>query len=296
MPVETIEKQVDYSFETCEDASYSKYYDDIGEVNLLGSTPLREKNQEVFNNLPISIVEMDHERISFLYANEAYIEVLNSIGVRNLEEAQKRNENNELADLKAFREVAAKAEKAYDHRGEGNAVINGSVLSLKARFLSRHGDRAAFAVVTRNISIYGDSNLADKIHVAMAHVFNQYFRVDLYEDDGTVENIFLNGDQIPVTNIETNAVKAVQMYSNMYLYKEERERFREFYDITTVNDRLKKSNAAFVVDYYHSAIPGDNGRMQMYMILPFYYNNRWKYISCCRYADEISDNLKYGDG
>ncbi len=294
-PVEGIEKEVEYSFDACENISFSKYYDDIGDVNLLGSTPLREKNLEVFNNLPISIVEIDRENVSFLYANEAYIEVLNSMGVRSIEDAEKRNENRELADIKAFREVAAKAEKAYDHRGEGNAVVNGCVISLKVRFLSRHGDRAAYAVVTRNISVYGDSTLADKIHVAMAHVFNQYFRVDLYEDDGTVENIFLNSEQIPVTNVEKNAVRAVQMYSNMYLYKEERERFREFYDITTIHERLKKTNSAYVVDYYHSAIPGDNGRMQMYMILPFYYNNRWKYISCCRYADEISDDLKYGD-
>ena len=46
-----------------------------------------------------------------------------------------------------------------------------------------------------------------------------------------------------------------------------------------------------MVDYYHSAIPGDKGRMQMYMILPFYYKNRWKYISLCRYADEIKDDI-----
>ena len=123
----------------------------------------------------------------------------------------------------------------------------------------------------------------------MSHVFNQYFRVDLYDEDGTVDNIFLNTDQLAVADYENNAVKAVEIYSNMYLYPEDRDRFRKFYDMTTVRDRIKEAGTEYVVDYYHSAIPGDQGRMQMYMILPFYYDTRWKYTSCCRYADEIND-------
>ena len=75
-----------------------------------------------------------------------------------------------------------------------------------------------------------------------------------------------------------------------YIYPEDKERFKTFYDITTVRNRIEGTESAYVVDYYKSATPGDNGRMQMYMILPFYYNGRWKYISLCRYADEIKDN------
>ncbi|WP_026516446.1 bifunctional diguanylate cyclase/phosphodiesterase [Butyrivibrio sp. MC2021] len=294
-PVDEMDFAQEYSFENCEDCSLNGYYDDIGEVNFMGTTPLREKNMEVFNNLPIAVLEIVDDKMSFLYANSAYEEVLSSIGISSLAEADKRNANRDLNEVKRLLEMAKVAEKAYNHRAEGDFIVNGSVLSTKMRFLSRHGEKAAVAIVTRNLTVYGDSKLADNIHVAMAHVFSQYFRVDLYDEDGTVDNIFLNGDQLPVTDVERNAVMAVQLYSNMYLYKEERERFRKFYDITTANDRVKESGRQYIVDYYHSAIPGDGGRMQMYMILPFYYNNRWKYISCCRYADEISDELIYGN-
>ena len=293
-PVEEMDFEAEYNFEDCEDYSLNHYYDDIGEVNFLGTTPLRDKTMEVFNNLPIAVIEIENERMSFLFANSAYVEVLSSIGISSVAEADRRNTNPELTEVKRLMELARTAEKAYNHRAEGDFVINGSVLNTKMRFLSRHGEKAAFAIVTRNLTIYGESKLADNIHVAMAHVFNQYFRVDLYDEDGTVENIFLNGEQLPVTDVEKNAVMAVQLYSNMYLHKEERERFRKFYDIPSVNDKVKKSGRQYIVDYYHSAIPGDGGRLQMYMILPFYYNNRWKYISCCRYADEISDDIIYG--
>lgn len=295
IPVDDMDFDQEYSFDNCEDASLNSYYDNIGAVNFMGTTPLREKNMEVFNNLPIAVIEIKDNNMSFLYANNAYLEVLTTIGIPSLAEADRRNSNHDLTEVKRILELSRKAEKAYNHRAEGDFIVNGSLLNSKMRFLSRHGEKAAFAMVTRNLTVYGDSKLADNIHVAMAHVFNQYFRVDLYDEDGTVDNIFLNGEQLPVTDVERNAVMAVQLYSNMYLYKEERERFRKFYDITTVNDRVKESGRQYIVDYFHSAIPGDGGRMQMYMILPFYYNNRWKYISCCRYADEISDELIYGN-
>ena len=221
--------------------------------------------------------------------------MLSTIGISSVQQANEIYSEIGSDDVRSLMEMAASAENSYDHRAEGDRIVNGSLLNTKIRFLSRHGSRAAYATVTRNLTIYGDSKLADNIHVAMAHVFNQYFRVDLYDEDGTVENIFLNTRQFPVADVEKNAVKAVQMYSNMYIYPDDRERFRKFYDITTVNDRIKEAGSQYIVDYYHSAMPGDGGRMQMYMILPFYYNNRWKYISCCRYADEISDELIYGN-
>ncbi len=290
IPVDDMDFDQEYSFDNCEDASLNSYYDNIGAVNFMGTTPLREKNMEVFNNLPIAVIEIKDNNMSFLYANSAYEQVLSSIGIPSLAEADRRNSNHDLTEVKRILELSRKAEKAYNHRAEGDFIVNGSLLSTKIRFLSRHGEKAAFAMVTRNLTVYGDSKLADNIHVAMAHVFNQYFRVDLYDDNGTVQNIFLNTDQLAVAEKEMDAVEAVKIYSDMYLYPEDRERFRKFYYIPTVRDRCKEQGVDYVIDYYHSAMEKDNGRMQMYMILPFYYNDRWKYISCCRYADEIKDD------
>ncbi|WP_029231719.1 bifunctional diguanylate cyclase/phosphodiesterase [Butyrivibrio sp. VCB2006] len=295
-PLDEFVRPDDFSFDNCEDIAYQDYYHDIGEINFLGSTPLREKNMDVYNNLPIAIMELENDEIRFIYANNAYHEFLRSVSIKDIGTAGARSFDMNIPENNAMREVLRKAENSPDRRSDASIIINGNVIIAKVRFIARQGDKAAFAVVPRNLSLTGsEQRLADSIHVAMAHVFNQYFRVDLYDEDGTVENIFLNTDQLAVADVESNAVRAVQMYSNMYLYPEDRERFRKFYDMTTVQERVKNSSSDYVVDYYHSAIPGDRGRMQMYMILPFYYNDRWKYISCCRYADEVTDEQIYGD-
>ena len=289
-PYEEFVKPDEFTFEHCEDVRFKQYYRNIGDINLLGSIPLRDKNLEVFNNLPIAIIEATGDEIRAIYANTAYRMFLNSVGISSIEDADKRSNSLEFSDTIKLREAMARAEKSSTKRSETDCLINGNVVNSKMRFLAREGEKSAFAIVSRNMSIKGnEKHLAENIQVAMVHVFNQYFRVDLYDEDGTVENIFLNTNQLAVADQESNAVKAVEIYSDMYLYPEDRERFRKFYDIPSVRARVKKSNAEYIVDYFHSAIPGDEGRMQMYMILPFNYNGRWKYISCCRYADEIKE-------
>ena len=295
-PLEEFVRPDDFSFDNCEDIRYADYYHDIGEINFLGSTPLRDKNMEVYNNLPITIMELEDDRISFLYANTAYNQFLSSVSIKDIETANSRAYNLNLPENRKMLEALKSAEKSEDHRSESSVILNGNVVIAKVRFIARQGNRAAFAVVPRNLSLEGnEKRLADSIHVAMAHVFNQYFRVDLYDEDGTVENLYLNSEQLPVADIESNAAKAVAKYADLYLYPEDRERFKKFYDISTVNERVEKSSSNYIVDYYHSAYSGDEGRMQMYMILPFYYNDRWKYISCCRYADEIRDQTIRGE-
>lgn len=290
-PIEDFVREVDCSFDICEEIELAAYYDRIGEINVLGSTPLREKTLTVVNNLPIAIVEYYNGICQYLYANNSFMAYLSSIGISSLEEANELHHNVEHPGTIEFVEALKRAEKNPDHRSAADIGVNVAIVNHKIRFIGEKNGRKAYAVVARNTSIHGESETAESLHVAMVHVFNQYFRVDLYDEDGTVDNIFLNTDQLAVADYENNAVKAVEIYSNMYLYPEDRKRFREFYDITTVRDRIKAAGTEYVVDYYHSAIPGDKGRMQMYMILPFYYSGRWKYISLCRYADEIRDDI-----
>jgi EAL domain-containing protein (putative c-di-GMP-specific phosphodiesterase class I) len=293
IPLDEFVKPDDFSFEKCEDIRYKKYYREIGNVNLLGSAPLKAKDMEVRNDVPIAFMELNGEEMKFIYANEAYIEFLHSVSINGFEEANKRTTGVELAETRTMRKAFAKAESNPNHISDVDVIINGNVVIAKVKFIVREGNKAAFIVVPRNLSVSeNEQRLADNIHVAMAHVLSQYFRVDLFDEDGTADNIFLNGAQLPVADVEPDTVKAVSLYADLYLYPEERQKFKDFYDMTTVRDRVDKCKRDYLVEYFHSAIPGDEGRMQMYMILPFYYNDRWKYISCCRYADEINDEFR----
>ncbi len=291
-PADEFVKPDEYTFEHCEDVKYKQYYRAIGDINLLGNTPLREKNMEVFNNLPIAIIETYQGTASALYVNEAYKMLMNTIGI-STDKLTYDVEINSVIDFRKFLAAAHNAEYSPNNRSEMDIVVNGNVINSKIRHIASAGGKSAFVVVSRNMSIKGGENkLVEDIQVAMAHLFNQYFRVDLFDEDGSVDNIYLNAEQIPLSDVESDSLKAVELYADLYLYPEDRERFKKFYDIPSVLDRVKAVDGDYIVDYFRSAIPGSDGRLQMYMILPFNYNGRWKYISCCRFADEISDVLE----
>lgn len=286
-PVSEFVRSVDCSSENCEEFDFSSYYDDIGTVNFLNSTPLRTKTMEITIKLPIAIAELCDNKVSFIYANDAYIEFMKSIGAEDLEQANKLSMSKKIDNSRGLANILKLAETSYNHRSEADLVANGNVVNTKVRFLSRHGDKAAFALVSRNITAEKTAHTADDYSAVVMHLMNLYNRIDIFEEEGTVENIFISGNQKILSDVERRSTTAVQLYSNMHIREEDRERFRKFFDINTVHERIDNTGRHYLTDYYKSALPGEEGRILMYIILPFYYNGKWRFIAGCRYIDQL---------
>jgi diguanylate cyclase (GGDEF)-like protein len=286
-PVSEFARSVDCSSENCEEFDFSSYYDDIGTVNFLNSTPLRTKTMEIMIKLPIAIAELCDDKVTFIYANEAYIEFMKNIGAEDLEQANKLSVSKEMDNSRGLANILKLAETSYNQRSEADLVANGNVVNTKVRFLSRHGDKAAFALVSRNITAEKTAHTADDYSAVVMHLMNLYNRIDIFEEEGTVENIFISGNQKMLSDVERRSTTAVQLYSNMHIREEDRERFRKFFDINTVHERIDNTGRHYLTDYYKSALPGEEDRILMYIIMPFYYNGKWKFIAGCRYIDQL---------
>ena len=286
-PVSEFVRSVDCSSENCEEFDFSSYYDDIGTVNFLNSTPLRTKTMEIMIKLPIAIAELCDDKVTFIYANEAYIEFMKNIGAEDLEQANKLSVSKEMDNSRGLANILKLAETSYNHRSEADLVANGNVVNTKVRFLSRHGDKAAFALVSRNITAEKTAHTADDYSAVVMHLMNLYNRIDIFEEEGTVENIFISGNQKMLSDVERRSTTAVQLYSNIHIREEDRERFRKFFDINTVHERIDNTGRHYLTDYYKSALPGEEDRILMYIILPFYYNGKWRFIAGCRYIDQL---------
>ena len=286
-PVSEFVRSADCSSENCEEFDFSSYYDDSGTVNFLNSTPLRTKTMEIMIKLPIAIAELCDDKVTFIYANEAYIEFMKNIGAEDLEQANKLSVSKEMDNSRGLANILKLAETSYNHRSEADLVANGNVVNTKVRFLSRHGDKAAFALVSKNITAEKTAHTADDYSAVVMHLMNLYNRIDIFEEEGTVENIFISGNQKMLSDVERRSTTAVQLYSNMHIREEDRERFRKFFDINTVHERIDNTGRHYLTDYYKSALPGEEDRILMYIILPFYYNGKWKFIAGCRYIDQL---------
>lgn len=291
-PVSEFVRNVDCSSEISEEFEYSSYYDDIGTVNFLNNTPLRTKTMEIMIKLPIAIAELCEDKVSFIYANEAYMEFIREMGASDIEEANRIVHSSEVEDTRGLSKILKMAEGSYNQRSEADLVLNGNVVNTKVRFLSRHGDKAAFALVSRNITAEKSAHTMDDYSALVMHLMNLYNRIDVFDEDGNIENVFINGNQKAITDVERRTAIAIEVYSNMHIAEPERERFKAFFDMNTVHDRISKSGQQYLIDYYKSVIPGEEGRILMYIILPFFYNGKWRFIAACRYIDELNELVK----
>ncbi|MBQ6322337.1 MAG: bifunctional diguanylate cyclase/phosphodiesterase [Lachnospiraceae bacterium] len=262
------------------------YYDRIGEVNVLGNMPLKRRKGSVESLLPISIVEVVDAQIIFIYGNNAYLRFLNDLGIPSLEALNARTKVEGLPENEAFRKLAAKAEESQVNE-IADVVINGNVCSMELEFLSRAGNRSSFVMLSHNLSKNAEAKQATDLEAVFRYMLHLFFRVDLFDEDGTVENIYLSVDQDRITDQETDSHLAVDMYAERYIRREDRQRFIRFYDMSTLRERVKAGGKDYVTEMFHANGIDYHSVIQMYSIVPFQYEGRWKALSCCRQLDEM---------
>ncbi len=266
------------------------YYSLLGKINMLSPTPMEEELLQEKNRIPIAIIETtDAGNIHFLYGNEAYNRFLHSVGIKDLSAAQIRGNEEHLSENLAFLRLSKRAE--VSGRMQGEMLINGLLLNAEVMFIARDADRAAFLTIVRDLQQRVGERQSFGVQLAEEYLLSMYFRIDLFDEDGTVINLYLDADQRKLTDLDSDSVKLVRQYAERYIDSKESESFCEFYDMDTILERVEQVEGNHVTKYFHSAIHGEEGRLQKYSILPFRLQHHWKYLSCCQYVESPPRNI-----
>ena len=137
-----------------EDLALREYLDKASSINFLSNTPLLWKKNpersayEVYNSLPITLLEMDYDtgEIRFLYNNDAYLKFINSFGIEDISDVQDFfGDIGKSTMMNAFAESELTGERV-DFDAPFDDVIT---ISCKVRFLARAGNKAVFGFVAK---------------------------------------------------------------------------------------------------------------------------------------------------
>jgi hypothetical protein len=256
----------------------SRYYKRIADVNYLSASPMDEGLYTTSNSLPIVIIEViDEKEINFLYCNEAYRQILRAAGIADLAAVNVRGNEEDIPENRQFIELAKRAEEVG--RVRSDILINGIIFKTDMMFLSRMGKRTAYLDVVQNLSPNFNSAHAEAMALAQEYILTEYFRLDLFDDDGTVMNVYLDADQHRITDKTDHSDLAVEEYARLYIRADEVEEFCAFYRMDTVLERVRESGDKLLTHVFHSA---DSTQRQCYTITPFRMGDRWKFLSSCR--------------
>jgi EAL domain-containing protein (putative c-di-GMP-specific phosphodiesterase class I)/GGDEF domain-containing protein len=268
-----------------EDKALSEYYQKIGAINVIGGTLLSSQMAfDMDNNgdIALSIIEVDGNNINYLYANKAYETFLKSIEISDVKTANQRANLDNVYENFHYIQMAEKAEKSANGVIEADFVINGYSIKSMIKFVARCGSKAAYVTVSRNLSNMPEYTQAIYLENAIPHILTLFFRIDLFDENGTVQNIYINSEQTRITDETTDSKQAVIVFAKKYIREDERKRFEEFYDMDTILDRIGDDGAGYISMQFHS--PED--KIEIYIIKPIRYNDSWKFLSCCSFQDE----------
>ena len=263
-----------------ENTGLRSYFEKIGEVNVLGSAPLESRQLEVTHGIPTGIIEIEGRSVRFLYVNDACKAFIGSLGVHNVQEAERL-----FAALSRLRIIDLVIQTAERSEKSGRAesfegLINGVLCTISLRFIVRNGERVACVMVPKNITGSLATRQDEDTDKLLLYVLRLFFRIDLFNlNDGTVKNIYLTAKQERITDYKEISREAVRHYAEHYIAEKDRERFRMYYDMSTVESRLLESHGATLVEYFYSA--GEIPVLQKYYLVPFQVGENFKILSCC---------------
>ena len=271
-----------------EDNSLSEYYQKIGAVNVIGSALLSLEGisgENCYNDRALAIIEVDGDRINYLYANESYEEFLRSIEIEDMNAANVRSNIDDVYENAHYIEMTKMAEVSPNGITATDFVINGFSIKSIIRFVARCGTKAAFVTISRNLSKMLEYTQALYLENSIPHILTLFFRIDLFDENGTVQNIYINSKQKRISDLTNVSKLAVSLFAKDYIREDEQKKFEEFYDIDTIFDRIKNGKSGYISKIFHSK----NNESEMFTIKPIRYNEKWKFLSCCSFKE----NLEY---
>lgn len=277
------------------------YFQAIGAINVLSSFPLQtpQDRKDSTNQLALAIIEQGESvgDFRFLYFNKAFQEQLRKLGIM---EVQVLAERYQQAVEHSDRVFARLLERCRQSRQEESVdfVIEGHACSIRCRHIATDSVRQMHAYVLTMISLSRAVGSKDMdIHAAIRHMLSIFTRVDFFTSDGQVKNIYIDETQDRITTDYSSIRSVLHVYARRYIVREERRKFLQFYDFSTLNDRKKQIRRDHFTAFFHTKNDRGEVKLKIYQLIPLRFKGIDGVLSCVCVMDGISrlENVQTGE-
>lgn len=249
--------------------------------------------------LALAIIEQGESvgDFRFLYFNKAFQEQLRKLGIM---EVQVLAERYQQAVEHSDRVFARLLERCRQSRQEESVdfVIEGHACSIRCRHIATDSVRQMHAYVLTMISLSRAVGSKDMdIHAAIRHMLSIFTRVDFFTSDGQVKNIYIDETQDRITTDYSSIRSVLHVYARRYIVREERRKFLQFYDFSTLNDRKKQIRRDHFTAFFHTKNDRGEVKLKIYQLIPLRFKGIDGVLSCVCVMDGISrlENVQTGE-
>ncbi len=257
-----------------EDYTLQAYYDAIGKVNLMDGTLFSSRkvmggDGYLMRQIPLSIIEYKGGKLHYLLYNKAYENEFYSFGAKSRADIESDLSEESMPVAIQMREAIERALES----GEVETIDimrNGYYCSMKIKAITTKGSRYTVMCTLSNLSMNANLLHRERLDEAMQMLCHVYDSVVLFHvDRDYVEDIYSNNKSIIINNENSTFSSNMEFFCNNFVYKADRERYREFLDCSTIEERAENNDKGFVSGRFRvKTIEGDY-RWTVIILLPY---------------------------
>ena len=240
-----------------EQASLREYYDEIGDVNVLSASPFMSVEQRNnldsarhLNSIPLALLEIRHFHFTVLYCNKAFEEVLHTMEWRsdlvNSDFIGKRFPADEILPERFHLMLD-------DARSLGRAVLyfisGGDYYEVEAQCVADAQDPFCLLLQIQNLSLNPEHTRTNILDTEMRYVFSIFETIAMIDmANDTYQLLYMGPNDLSAPS--TNAREIFRSYSENRIFPEDQNAFLQFYDLETMEERVRQSSRGHIVAYF----------------------------------------------
>lgn len=271
-----------------DEVGLGSYLDAVGRVNLIDGTRADVQGVEAavfMGGTPVAVVEIMSHRVYLLAGNAAFSDYLHAIGMGSFDEMLSTISAG-AGEIRKRLERAAERAKHTMRRQDVDFIVGGSFSTVSIEHLAATASRDAYLVSATRV---GSSDTIERKHgldLASPFLYSIYKRIDLFDlETGTSSNLYLNAPLLRSYRMAGIAVDEVREFCDRNIHPADRARFLEFYDLSTLSERIRQSNSQYDTANIRTRIAPDKYADHIYTLIPMTIKGSKKVLSSLRPID-----------
>lgn len=269
------------------------YCDAIGRVNILSQAPLKtgwsyqEEDAALINLLPLAIMEFDGKKFHFMMYNANFQKVFAPLGVDGDTDPEHVFNNERLTfatQAKALAEQCIYTGTEFDQ----DFMTSDGFYRLMMRCVSYEveSDNGAIIAVAERMSEDNPAERGERMDSALRFLYSLYSRVDIVNGDGSdMKNVYIDSSRYNTPIVRGSIEKAIPKFARHNIYVEDQKKFIEFFNLSTIDERLEEVGGRYVLDYFRTKDAKGNYDWQMYMFIPIISEGQKMFLVVSRGID-----------
>lgn len=251
-----------------------KYYDDIGQVNILSAAPFMTKEEHdaittarQLNSIPLALFEVHRDTFSILFYNTAFEKTASSTGMFAV-----TFEQDILRQALPFHLLSDKILNLMDstltgEEGRMHFTSHEDYYEIQAKCFSKTQDKYCVLLRMSNLSKASGSANTNHLDEFLRQIYALYERITLVDlERDSITPLYIATRSSLVSG--STGIKALaKEYAEKYLFTEDRDSYLELADPDTVKERFDAMGKAYAIKLFRTSVRHGQFAWKAYTLL-----------------------------